>query len=237
MMSRQQAAIGSAPAHAAGTAMTPAALTNAAAAQRALAPSTIAATLDTRQSASATSHAGSLGNATHRASAAATHSASLDSPVDTSTKLAGHAAAALSPHPLRSASPTVPAAAPQQGRSNESQLQQGASGSVSLEEPFGATAQHCGTQQAAADTAALRALGSGQPQSTASVWGSHDRSGDHVDGQMGVRASSPQQSLQLDSVPVEVRQAAAPFLTGDVRADKDILGFYLARHKVLQASQ
>jgi hypothetical protein len=43
--------------------------------------------------------------------------------------------------------------------------------------------------------------------------------------------------LALDDVPAEVRQAAQPFLTGDAQADKDILGFYLARHKIIQANR
>lgn len=38
-------------------------------------------------------------------------------------------------------------------------------------------------------------------------------------------------------VPPEVLSAAKPFLTGDAQADKDILGFYLARNQILRVGR
>jgi hypothetical protein len=46
-------------------------------------------------------------------------------------------------------------------------------------------------------------------------------------------AQSGTSSLTEQQVPASVLDAARPHLTGDTQADKDIMAFFVARHKVL----
>ena len=60
----------------------------------------------------------------------------------------------------------------------------------------------------------------------------------HVNAQGAVSAvAASAADVDWAQVPDSVRTAAAPFLTGDPRADRDIVGFYVARQKVLDAGQ